>query len=182
MRKAVILFCLMVPGILVAQVTFNSSDLNIIAKGEKDIYARKFSPGAVVTSSTYDVKYYSCFWNIDPSVREISGSVCVLFKPLNAGFDSLVLDMSQALLVDSVKYRNNPSGSWSHSADLLVIRFANPLPPGTADSVSIFISAHHRHTKQPVTGYLFLLILQVPGPFTTGNTGIPLRHTWLPWR
>ena len=148
MKKSFILSCFLVPLILSAQVTFNPDVLNTIAKGERDIYARKSGHDAGATSSTYKVIYYNCSWNIDPSIREISGSVNVMFKPLSAGFDTLLLDMSQALLVDSVKYHNNLLVSWEHSNDIMVTRFANPLPPGTSDSLRVFY-----HGVPPQTGF-----------------------------
>ncbi|MEI8005080.1 MAG: M1 family aminopeptidase [Bacteroidota bacterium] len=148
MRTTALFIFLLFSGFLSAQVTFDPDMLNTIAKGERDIYARKSGHGARANSSEYKVTYYNCDWNINPAVREISGSVNVTFKPLTAGFDSLLLDMSQALVVDSVKYHNNILGSWIHSADILVARFANPLPQGIADSVRVFY-----HGVPPSTGF-----------------------------
>ena len=138
MRKAIVFFCLMISGLLQSQVTFNPDYLNTIAKGEQDAYARKLRPAKGITTSAYNVIWYRCFWIIDPNIKEISGNVTVLFKPLITGFDSLVLDMNQALAVDSVKYHNNPVTRWVHDTDQLIIRFANPLPSSTADSVTVF--------------------------------------------
>ena len=138
MRKAIVFFCLMISGLLQAQVTFNPDYLNTIAKGEQDAYARKLRPAKGITTSAYNVIWYRCFWIIDPNIKEISGNVTVLFKPLITGFDSLVLDMNQALAVDSVKYHNNPVNTWVHDTDQLIVRFANPFPPSTADSVTVF--------------------------------------------
>ena len=148
MKTTTLFTCLLFSCLLEAQVTFNPSDLDIIAKGERDIYARKSSQRAGATSSAYNVTYYSCFWIIDPAVKQISGSVLVQFKPLVTGFDSLLLDMNLALQVDSVKYHNYKLGSWEHSSDILVVRFSNPLPPGTADSVRVFY-----HGVPPENGF-----------------------------
>jgi hypothetical protein len=102
LKTKTLFICLLFSCLLEAQVTFNPSYLDVIAKGERDIHARKSSLYAGANSSAYNVTYYSCFWIIDPAVKQISGSVLVQFKPLIAGFDSLVLDMNLALQVDSV--------------------------------------------------------------------------------
>lgn len=148
MKTALVFIFLSFACFLGAQVAFNSSELDLIAKGEKDSYTGRPVMDASGTIYTYKVLWYRCFWNIDPAVREISGNVCVLFKPLNAGVDSLVLDMSQALLADSVKYHNGHASSWDHTGDFLIIRFANPLNSGTADSVTVFY-----HGVPPQTGF-----------------------------
>lgn len=138
MKKTILLICLMYAGLLNAQVTFNPDDLNTIAKGDRDAYARKFVHVPAISTSTYDVKWYRCFWVMDPAVRQISGNVTIYFKPLKPAFDSLVLDMNQALSADSVKYHNNKINSWNHVSDQLVTHFTNPLPQNLIDSITVF--------------------------------------------
>ncbi|MEI2747580.1 MAG: hypothetical protein V9E88_02315 [Ferruginibacter sp.] len=57
-------------------------------------------------SSTIDVKYYRCRWEIDPAVRFINGEVTVYFKA-SENTNSIILDMMSVLVTDSVKQRNN---------------------------------------------------------------------------
>jgi len=59
MKKSFILSCFLVPLLLCAQVTFNPDVLNTIAKGERDIYARKSGHDAGATSSTYKAVSYT---------------------------------------------------------------------------------------------------------------------------
>ena len=127
MRKAVLIVCLIVSGFLQAQVTFHDDDLMTIAKVESDANAGKFVPGAMESTTNFDVKWYRCRWNIDPTVKEISGNITTLFIPIDPGFDSLVFDMNQSLTVDSVLYRDHPA-AWDHSSNLLTIHFSSTLP------------------------------------------------------
>ena len=138
MNKSLLFLFFMFSGLLQAQVTFRPDELNIIAKGEKDAFARRIMPGHRTTISAYDVSYYRCFWVVDPSVRQISGNVTVLFKPMQPGFDSLVLDMHQALTVESVFYHGQPAVNWLHSSDLLTVHFPNSLPRNLLDSLTVF--------------------------------------------
>jgi len=164
MKKTIIFIYLILPCLLYAQVSFNPDDLNSITKADRDTYARKFMLETMITSSAYDVKYYRCFWLIDPSVREISGDVTVYFKPLQPDFDSLVLDMNQSLTVDTVVYHNQSSGDWNHTPDQLVIRFSKPLPQNVVDSITVFY-----HGVPPDNGF---------GTFVQSvHNGIPIIWT-----
>ena len=136
MKKIFTLIFWITSSILSAQVTFNADDLDAIAKGERDASALHFQFKENGTSSGYDVKWYRCFWIIDPAMRQISGSVTVLFAPLQPGFDTLVLDLSQALRVDSVYYHDGHV-LWDHSSDKVFIRFPDVIPQ-VADSVTVY--------------------------------------------
>jgi len=138
MKPAIILICILAGSLLHAQVKFDPEMLNNIAKGESVAFARRFTPAERETSSAYKVLWYRCFWNADPTVRAISGNVTVLFRPLQTGFDSLVLDMNQALNADSVKYHNTTVSTFTHASDQLVIRFSSPLPQNIPDSVTVY--------------------------------------------
>ena len=137
MRKAALFVCLFVSGLLHAQVTFHDKDLMDIVKEERDSHTGKLLQTAPESTSNYDVKWYRCSWNIDPGIREISGNVTTLFIPVRQVTDSLVFDMNLALTVDSVMYHNHPL-TWSHTSDLLTIRFSFSLPLEVADSVTVY--------------------------------------------
>ncbi len=138
-QKTIILFfnCLYISGVLQAQAAFNPDDLMTIVKEERAAHACIFISRNHEYTRNYDVKWYRCFWNIDPSLKEISGNVTTLFVPAEPGSDSLVFDLSQELTVDSVEYRSQ-SVAWQHISDLLCIRFADILPPLVADSITIY--------------------------------------------
>jgi aminopeptidase N len=145
--RAIVFGCFLFSSLLCAQVTFNPADLNTIAKGEGDSHARILRPAKGIATSAYNVTFYSCYWTIDPSIDAISGYVTVYFIPKQAGFDTLVLDMNQALVVSGIIYHNTQYYRWDHPQDQLRIVFSNPLPENKTDSVTVFY-----HGVPPNTG------------------------------
>ena len=155
--------CLFISGLLNAQVTFNASDLATISHEELNASALKRIPGSKEVPATYDVKYYRCCWNIDPAIREISGNVTTFFTPSVTGMDALVLDLSQGLSVDSVRYHNQTT-TWSHLSDRLTIGFPSVIPQTILDSVSVYY-----HGIPPENGF---------GSFAQGtHNGAPVIWT-----
>ncbi|MCX6268587.1 MAG: M1 family aminopeptidase [Bacteroidetes bacterium] len=147
MKNIVILICLIISGMLNAQVIFNASDLSNIVKAEREAHTAKISPKHIEAASNYDVKWYRCCWNIDPAVKEISGNVTTLFTPEAAGLDSLVFDLATALFVDSVIYHHH-AVAWNHASDLLTILFPSVIPLQTVDSVTVYY-----HGVPPENGF-----------------------------
>ncbi len=147
MIKAIGFIFLMASGLIQAQVTFHEEDLNNIAKAEKDAFSGKLCPVAAESNTNYDVKWYRCWWNIDPSVKEISGNVTTLFTPEKQELDSLVFDLTQALTVDSVIYHLQPV-SWNHASNQITISFPSSIPQHTVDSVTVYY-----HGVPPENGF-----------------------------
>ncbi len=137
MKRLVSFILLLLPGFLYAQVPFNSKDLSNIAKAEQEALAGKLTPRKENTLQGYDVKYYRCRWNADPSVKYISGNITTYFNPTQTAFDSLIFDLNQSLTVDSVIY-HHLSISFDHSDDLLTIVFPSILALDIPDSVTVF--------------------------------------------
>ena len=137
MKNVIVSMFLLISGILYAQVTFTPDDLMNIVKKERDAYKGKLFTRTLEITSDYEVKWYRCYWNIDPAIKEISGNVTTLFIPVKPGFDSLVFDLNQVLVVDSVIY-HTLRVSWQHATDLLSIRFPSYLPQNIADSVTVY--------------------------------------------
>ena len=137
MRIVIAFVCFIVSGLLHAQVTFHEEDLMTIVKGERNLYAMKMSRKAPETISNYDVKWYRCSWNIDPGIREISGNITTVFIPVQPGVDSLIFNLNQSLMVDSVIYHNYPL-LWHHTSDLLTINFSFSLAQQVIDSVTVY--------------------------------------------
>jgi aminopeptidase N len=163
MKKPITFFLLIISALLHGQVTFHIDDLMKIAKAERDSYTGKLFRKVTETTANYDVKWYRCNWNIDPGIREISGSVTTLFTPLQPDFDSLVLDLSQALTVDSVIFHNKTASS-SHISGLLTIYFPTALPQQDVDSVTVYY-----HGIPPESGF---------GAFEqTTHKGVPIIWT-----
>jgi hypothetical protein len=151
-----------VSGLLHAQVDFSVGNLDDIALHEKNANAWKFSSVLDETGANYDVKWYRCWWNIDPAIRAISGNVTTLFAPVGQGLDSLTVELNTLLTVDSVLYHNNPL-NWYHISRFVNIIFLSTLPPQMVDSVTIYY-----HGVPPNDNFTFV---------QTTHQGVPIIWT-----
>lgn len=86
-------------------------------------------------SQNFDVHAYECHWQVDPAVNYINGHVIISFEAMQDGLDSLMIDLSDALSIDSIVYENT-SVNYTHANNAITI----PIPPmaiGTFASVDI---------------------------------------------
>lgn len=83
-----------------------------------------------------DVHFYDCFWEMTPAVRRIQGNVGVHFTALD-NLSLLVLDLSEALTVDSVK-NGNIQLAFTHTRDAVEISMNRTVMAGERDSVHIY--------------------------------------------
>ena len=90
-----------------------------------------------VASSNFDVNFYRCQWEVDPSLRYIKGNVTSYFT-VSAATNSITFDLSAVLRVDSIIFRGKKSNFQLNSANGLTIELSQTLPVGQRDSVSIF--------------------------------------------
>jgi aminopeptidase N len=67
-----------------------------------------------------DITYLSALWNIDPAIRQISGSVQYSFTVSSANYDSFRLDLSDSLEVVNV-FRQGASVEFIHQLDQITI-------------------------------------------------------------
>lgn len=104
---------------------------------EKKSFLSSANSKSCALSANYDVKYYRCNWNIDPSHSTISGNVTMNFIPLSA-FDSLQMDLSISLNADSILYHNTKINFAQLTGDVLQIKFSATLPSATLDSLTVF--------------------------------------------
>ena len=115
----------------------NYKQLNEIALMEMQAHERLGQMEALTLASTnFDVKYYRCEWEVDPAVRYITGKVTAYFVVSSTATD-ISFDLMDALIVDSVKQRNNLVTN-QHSNNVLQISFSAPVNAGILDSVSIY--------------------------------------------
>jgi aminopeptidase N len=104
---------------------------------ERDAHQRLMTgEKGTLASGNFDVKYYRCIWEIDPSVRFINGNVTVYFK-VTENTSSITLDMWNTLVADSVKQRNNLL-THTEADNAIVIDFPATMHTGQIDSVTIF--------------------------------------------
>ncbi len=156
-----VLFAL--PLISSAQAGFDAGDLESIAKSERRSFPVQWPHRPGLSTADYDVTGYRCHWYLDPSVRAIAGAVTVQFKAMGAGFDTLVMDLSSELTVDSV-ICHGAAADWSHTGDQVIISLPGVIPQGTPDSVTVIY-----HGVPPQNG---------SGSFENGShQGIPIVWT-----
>ena len=108
-----------------------------IALQEQLCHERIIQPNTALTiASNFDVKYYRCEWEVDPTVRYIKGKVTVYFVVADAA-TSIALDLMAPLVVDSVTQRNVLLTKQQVNNGVQ-INFSSPLNAGTLDSVSVY--------------------------------------------
>ena len=87
-------------------------------------------------SSNYDVRYYCCRWNIDPAIDEVAGNITMYFMP-QTPIDSLQMDASVVLSIDSVWYHAHKITFSQQTGDVLQLNFPTTLQQAL-DSVTVF--------------------------------------------
>ncbi len=87
-------------------------------------------------SNNYDVKYYRCEWEVNPSVRYINGKVTIYFI-ITLATNNIQLDLMNPLVVDSVKQRNVLLVK-QHNTNVLTVNFPLTINTGALDSVTVF--------------------------------------------
>ena len=110
---------------------------NSIALFEKE-RARTFHHQNKINAynGNFDISYYRCEWQVDPSVQYINGKVTIYFK-LTENSSSIAFDLKNNLIVDSILHQSDLL-SYQHSNDVLTVSLNNPINIGTLDSISIF--------------------------------------------
>ncbi len=160
-----ILFCLLILSGSVFGQNENSlckatEDISI---AERNSRLRILSENSSLASSNFQVIYYRCIWEVDPAIRYIKGNVTSHFIT-NANTNSISVDLSFQLPVDSVIYHGSKISFSALSSDVLQIFFPVTINAGQKDSVSIFYQGN-----PPNTGY---------GSFNqTTHSGVPVIWT-----
>ncbi len=137
MKNILTVIALLLSANLFAQEKFSHESFLDIVKGEMTAHEGKMSPSTQSATQGYDVKHYNCFWNINPVVNYISGFVTTSFVPVENNFDTLILDLTSLLTIDSVVYHNT-NIPFSHGGDVITIPFSTTLPLNAIDSISVY--------------------------------------------
>lgn len=77
-----------------------------------------------LVTTPYDLYYLRLEWSVDPAVRYINGKVTSRFKVKNPSNPLIEFELSSALKVDSIFYKNKKT-SFSHQNDLIKIDCPN---------------------------------------------------------
>lgn len=88
------------------------------------------------TGNNYNVKYYRCEWEVNPSVRYIKGAVTIYFTMISPSA-SIQVDLMNPLVTDSVKQRGVLLAK-QHLSNVLTVTLPSTLNAGVTDSVTIY--------------------------------------------
>ena len=161
------LFCLL--GWFIAhQSGAQSLFLNQIAEKESLLHSKRGSSVALSTPANglnIDVKYYRCFWYVNPANDSIKGKVSLVFTPKSEGVGQFTLDLASNMVVESARFRGQPvATSFTAASTLLINLGGQTLLPGQTDSLVI------RYRGRPI-----------PSPFgsfsRTTHAGVPIVYT-----
>ena len=83
----------------------------------------------------YDLTYARLELKVDPAEFYISGAVTLYFEPLIPDFDSLVLDLSRDLEVDSIFYHGSSLANQGLNGDVFGVTL--PAPINALDSITL---------------------------------------------
>jgi len=86
--------------------------------------------------NNYNVKYYRCEWEVNPSVRYIKGAVTIYFTMISPSA-TIQVDLMNQLVTDSVKQRGVLL-SKQHLSNVLTVTLPSTLNAGVTDSVTIY--------------------------------------------
>ncbi len=145
-----------------AQQTDQYKQVCKIVDMERDGHARIMNAASgTLASNNFDVKYYRCEWEVDPTIRYIMGKVTIYFQA-TATTSSIVLDMMSPLIADSVTQRGV---LLTHVQPVNALQISFPaMSAGTLDSVTIYYQG-----VPPDTGF---------GSFEqTTHAGVPVIWT-----
>jgi len=133
LHRFTLIFLLLIPSLCKSQQTETAS----IALMEKQVHQRMLQTGlAASATSSIDVSYYRCEWEVDPSNRYISGAVTVYFKT-KAALNQVTLDMMQVLVADSVLYHSQML-NFSQPDNTIQVNLPAGIPIQTYDSIQVF--------------------------------------------
>ncbi len=132
MKKLCFLALFLFAHFLWAQNSFEK-----LVQAEKRSFRSSSGLETCAASTNYDVKYYCCYWDLDPAATGILGNVAMHFKALSV-MDSLQMDVSIALVVDSVYYHGSKINYQQENGDVLGIKFPGSITTNTIDSVKVY--------------------------------------------
>ena len=137
MRKLFITICLTLPFFAFSQQSGFINHTQEIAASEGRHFRAMNNPQEK-TGGNFDVVYSRFFWEIDPAVLFIQGSVTTYFKPMIDQLDELEFELNDNMVIDSILFRNEQV-SWSYFSDF---QFGIPLPDtlqeNQVDSITIY--------------------------------------------
>lgn len=135
-----IIFCLLAihfTFLLNAQVMPNLKIQENITNAEKKHHKKLLEHPKSLTGYNYNMSYQRFYWEVNPAVNYIKGSVTTYFKPVHASMTEMSFDMTASLQCDSVLYHGT-SITKNHSSEELIISLPVSIPLGQPDSITVF--------------------------------------------
>ncbi|MBW7951736.1 MAG: M1 family metallopeptidase, partial [Chitinophagaceae bacterium] len=111
--------------------------VDIPAMEQKNYEARLNQIALTNASDNYAIYYARFLWKINPAIKYIDGVATLYFKTTSTT-DSIVLDLSSYLMVDSIKFRNQNINYSQKNNNTLTVQFNATLSNAQQDSVSIY--------------------------------------------
>lgn len=133
-------FGLFFPAILLSQHNANYClDPRIIASREASHHQHLLQEQQkqVNANENYDIKYLECYWDIDPAINAIRGTIKTSFTITEALTPGISFSLANELYVSSVLF-NGQNVSFTHqTGEILTIEFPTPLALGDTGTVTV---------------------------------------------
>ena len=151
---AVLFLCFMAVS---AQVS--TSEICKIAASEMKSAKKKMNLEVNSNTQNYDITYHKLEFNVDPAIYFISGKITTTYTAL-ANMNTLTFDLSNTLIVSSVKI-NNVSLAYTQNTNELIITLPTTQLLGTQATVEVIYSG-----APPQNGF-FAFTSSTHGPSNT---------------
>jgi aminopeptidase N len=135
--KWLVIFLWIIPFGVSAQETHCKSITDIPAMEKQAYLARTNTALRSNASPNFKVNFYRCTWKVDPAVRYIDGKVAAHFTA-SSSTNTISFDLTNALVVDSVLFRNQKIGFSQNAGSILSLQFPVTLAAQQKDSVIMF--------------------------------------------
>jgi aminopeptidase N len=129
---------LLIPFLGYAQIDPHHSckDLSAIIESERSSHLSRTAFKANPLTGDYDLVYHRLYWEVDPAINFISGTISSYFKPTQSDFDQINFDFSRDLDVLTVRYHGDTL-SYTQLGDNLQIDLPEVLSKGVLDSIEV---------------------------------------------
>ena len=137
----------------------STSEIRKIAASEMKSAKKKMNLEVNSNTQNYDITYHKLEFNVDPAIYFISGKITTTYTAL-ANMNTLTFDLSNTLIVSSVKI-NNVSLAYTQNTNELIITLPTTQLSGTQATVEVIYSG-----APPQNGF-FAFTSSTHGPSNT---------------
>ncbi|MCF8295937.1 MAG: T9SS type A sorting domain-containing protein [Saprospiraceae bacterium] len=112
--------------------------INEISNTDAINHSARYKGSKTFVGENYDLKYHRFYWEIDPAVLYIKGSVTSYFKTLHANVNQIEFELVYEMDVDSIIYHHNNLTFTHDTFDVVTINLGTSLGSGVLDSLTIY--------------------------------------------